>query len=96
LRNELYVGELPPEGVDARSPGTNTRRPKKRAPEQLIRTEAPELCIVGDGRWRAVPARAAAVVRKNQGISGNQAAPGIRPQCPFCGLLVRTLCSTPC
>ena len=65
LYNEKYVGVWRfKERQWVKVPGTNKRRPRARAADEVIRTEHPELRIIDAELWTAVQKRLTAVNRK--------------------------------
>lgn len=76
LKNEKYTGVWRfNEREWVRVPGTNKRRPRARAADEVITMERPELRIIDAELWTAVQARLAAVSKKYKG-DGPARAPG--------------------
>lgn len=95
LRNEAYVGRWTWRRRQWRKiPGTNTRRPRERAPQDVLHLEFPERRIVPEELWAAVEQRRAAVHRKYAGMRRG-GAPGQRTNYPLSGILVCGLCGAP-
>jgi DNA invertase Pin-like site-specific DNA recombinase len=95
LHNEAYIGVWTYGKRQWRKiPGTNTRRPKMREPDEVLRQNRPELRIIDDERWATVQFRLAEV-KARYSRSPNLGARSGRTNYPLSGLLVCGVCGAP-
>lgn len=94
LHNRAYVGEWTYNRREWRKePGTNVRRPKHRAENEVITQVFPDRRIVSAELWDRVRARAAAVAARYGGKRERPVAPGSKTNYVLSGLLFCGLCS---
>ena len=96
LYNEKYTGTWRfKERQWVKVPGTNKRRPRARAADEVITVERPELRIIDAELWTAVQAKLASVNRKYKG-DGRARAPGTwKTSYLFSGILTCDECGFP-
>jgi DNA invertase Pin-like site-specific DNA recombinase len=97
LYNEKYAGTWRfKERQWIKVPGTNKRRPRARAAEDVMTIERPELRIIDAELWTAVRARLTAMHRKyTKASDGEKIASPRRCAYPLSGILVCDACGFP-
>ena len=98
LYNDKYVGTWRfKERQWVKVPGTNKRRPRARAADEVMTIERPELRIIDAELWTAVRARLTAIHRKYTKASdaGEKIASPRRCTYPLSGILVCDECGFP-